>query len=78
MSSVHRFSTAPSEQAKHLDMQAAKTELYRQMTYDPTRGASDAVAPLPSPPPSPKPSNKADEGAPKEEVLSLLYCNSPW
>ena len=41
------------------DIQAAKTELYKQMTWDPAKQSfaltdTSALTPLPSPPPSPK------------------------
>ena len=47
------------------DIQTAKTELYRQMTTDPSQpeGSSEAAAPLMSPPPSPKPRGASDTGA---------------
>ena len=48
------------------DIQTAKTELYRQMTNDPSQpeGSPESAAPLMSPPPSPKPHGASDSGAP--------------
>ena len=48
------------------DIQAAKTELYKQMTWDPAKQTfalndNPALTPQPSPPPSPKPGKAGSE-----------------
>ena len=61
------------------DIQAAKGELYKQMTWDPHRqsfAAADATSinPLPSPPPSPKqpPFTRTGSGG-GELTLKFIY-----
>lgn len=49
------------------DIQAAKTELYKQMTWDPAKqsfalnDSAAAMTPQPSPPPSPKPAKSGSD-----------------